>query len=207
MARGAFIMVRVAAQRLSGDEQAKPNENSGAELVRLAKGNSREAWETIYRANYPALYRYVRARVGDQGAAEDLTAEVFLEAVKGISSYEYRDRPLLAWLFAIARNLVNYHYRASARRPRVAFLRRHPADTGAGRVLEVAGAASASPGVETLDLARSLALLPEGQREVIILRHYVGLTTPEIARLLRKHERAVYSLQARAIKALRRMLS
>lgn len=190
-------MVRAGAQRLAGDGHVKPNENSDAELVRLAKGNSREAWETIYRAHYPALYRYVRARVDDRGVAEDLTAEVFLEAVRGIGSYEQRGRPLLAWLFAIARNLVNYHYRASARRPRLAFIRRNSDEAGADR----------APGVERLDLARSLAMLPEGQREVIILRHYVGLTTPEIARLLGKHERAVYSLQARGIKALRRMLS
>jgi len=77
-------------------------------LVRRARARSPEAWTQIYETNHAKLFRYVLARVGDQHIAEDLTATVFVEALKGIDSYVNRGRPLLAWLYTIARNAVNY---------------------------------------------------------------------------------------------------
>lgn len=60
--------------------------------------------------------------------------------------------------------------------------------------------------VERLDLQQALGVLPESQREVIVLRHMVGLSTPEIAQTMGKSATAVYSLEARALLSLRRLL-
>jgi RNA polymerase sigma-70 factor (ECF subfamily) len=168
-----------------------------AEYVQRARSGDEDAWVTIYEQHYPTLYRYVRARVEDRETAEDLTATVFLEAVRGIGGYRDRGRPFLAWLYTIARNTVNYHRRAGYRRPAGAPLG-DPAGTPGG-------GDPASAAVR-LDVRRAVAELSKDQREVMILRHFVGLTTPEVSRLLGKHERAVYSLQTRAIKALRKRL-
>lgn len=171
-----------------------------AELIRQAKARSREAWTEIYERTHPKIFRYVLARVGDRATAEDLTATVFLEALKGVRSYTSRGRPLLAWLYAIARNVVNYHHRTLFRRRQ-----EHP--QGAALPVDEGG----EPGdpasiVEGWDLRQAITRLSDDQREVIILRYFVGLTTPEVARVVGKRERAVYSLQTRAIKALRRHL-
>jgi DNA-directed RNA polymerase specialized sigma24 family protein len=48
--------------------------------------------------------------------------------------------------------------------------------------------------------------LPDTQRDVLILRFFVGLTTPEIAQVMGKQTTAVYSLQARAVASLRSVL-
>ena len=174
-----------------------------ADLVRRAKARSQEAWTEIYERNYTKLFRYTQARVGERQTAEDLTASVFLEALKSIDSYRSRGKPLLAWLYTIARNVVNYHYRSS-------FRKRPPGR--AADLEEVAGtqetAGGDDPGseVDRWDLQDAVRHLTDDQREVIILRYYVGLTTPEVARLVGKQERAVYSLQTRAIQALRRRL-
>ena len=186
------------------------------DLVRRAKARSREAWTEIYEQNHPKLFRYVYARVGDRETAEDLTASVFLEALKSIGSYKSRGRPLLAWLYRIARNVVNYHYRSLFRKKAAqdtratrslwSFLKpRQPQEEPATRDQpgELGDPASL---VEGWDLRQAVTRLSDDQREVIILRYFVGLTTPEVASLVGKHERAVYSLQTRAIKALRRHL-
>jgi len=196
-----------------------PQESGGeAELIRLAKARCPEAWTEIYERHYPQLFRYVQARVSDVQTAEDLTATVFTEALKSIGSYQTRGRPLLAWLYTIARNVVNYHHRTQYRKQG-----RHgglflSAEAVAARLLGRAPAGgqptigsnsdleSPESLIEGWDLRQAVARLSEEQREVIILRYYVGLNTPEAASVLGKHERAVYSLQARAIKALRRHL-
>jgi len=170
-------------------------------LVRRARARSPEAWTQIYETNHAKLFRYVLARVGDQHIAEDLTATVFVEALKGIDSYVNRGRPLLAWLYTIARNVVNYHHRSLFKRK--ASDRAWEGEPSSAGVNQLSDPALA---VEGWDLREAISHLSSEQREVIILRYFVGLTTPEVAGVVGKHERAVYSLHTRAIKALRRHL-
>jgi RNA polymerase sigma-70 factor (ECF subfamily) len=171
-------------------------------LARRARTRSPEAWTEIYEANHPKLFRYVLARVGDRQIAEDLTASVFVEALKGIESYVSRGRPLLAWLYAIARNLVNYHHRSAFRRKA-----RHELWNQQAVAETVAKSGDPASAVQSWDLQEAIGHLSGGQREVIILRYFVGLTLPEVAEVVGKQERAVYSLHTRAIKSLRRHLS
>jgi RNA polymerase sigma-70 factor, ECF subfamily len=189
------------AKRIAASSQ--PDLGYEEDLVRRAKERSQEAWSEIYERSHQKLFRYVQARVGDKLTAEDLTATVFLEALKGIASYNSRGRPLLAWLYSIARNVVNYHHRSAFRRKArgESTVRRDALPD-----LDAGGSADPSLRVEHWDLYRAVRRLSDDQREVIILRYFVGLTTPEVAAVVGKRERAVYSLQTRAIKALRRQL-
>ena len=185
-----------------------------AELIRRAKARSHEAWTEIYETNHRKLFRYVIARVGDHDLAEDLTATVFVEALKSIDGYASRGRPLLAWLYRIARNVVNYHHRSRYRRSAAQELLAAPARvlsqfiTGRREEGVTADGEQGDPtsAVERWDLQEAIARLSSDQRDVIVLRYFVGLTTPEVATVVGKHERAVYSLQTRAVKALRRHL-
>jgi len=183
-----------------------------AGLVARAKERSAEAWDEIYARHYPPIYRYILARVFDAAIAEDLASAVFLGAVKGIGSYRYRGQPLRAWLYRIARNVVSTHQRTMFRQrtltvsgvlelPRRVFGR-------AERTVEPAGPAAADPGttVERLDLREALADLPQAQREVLLLKYYVGMDAKEIAGVVGKEPAAVYSLQARGLQSLKRRL-
>jgi len=217
---------------MSGDVREEALTAGGAvfagretELVGRARARSPEAWTEIYNTHYRAIYRYARARVFDESTAEDMTSAVFLAALKGIDSYDYRGRPLLAWLYRIARNVVASHQRkllyAGADGTRTGLdlprqviwhlMRRSRAggeaeadDTG----IEIASS-EGDPGmtVERLDVRRALGKLTEAQREAIILRFMLGLNTQEVAELMGKAPAAVYSLQARALLTLRELLS
>ena len=61
--------------------------------------------------------------------------------------------------------------------------------------------------LDRLDLHDALEKLPASQREVLILRFFVGLSAQEVAEAMGKGRPAVYSLQARAILALRQQLA
>ena len=195
-----------------------------ADLVAQARARSPEAWTHIYDSHYCAIFRYVRARVFDEAEAEDLASAVFVGALKGIDSYHYRGRPLLAWLYRIARNVVASHQRQLLK------ARGGDAKGGLGQAQRViwhltrwgrrndeqptdddlmsAASGETDPAmmVDGLDLRGALTKLPAGQREVVILRFLVGLSAQEVADVIGKKPAAVYSLQARAILTLRGQL-
>ncbi len=202
---------------ITGANQLAQGTAAGYEddLVRRAQSRDPQAWTEIYERYYQNIFRYMGARMGERETAEDLAATVFLEALKSIGSYRSRGRPFLAWLYTIARNVANYHYRSAFRKEG------RPAGSESPRrpVLSLSSRASGSPSatlpgagdpaamVDAWDLREAISRLTEEQREVILLRFFVGLTTPQVAALLGKHERAVYSLQTRAVQSLRRRLA
>ena len=190
-----------------------------AELVRGAKARSPAAWTEIYNASYRRLFRYALARTSDRAAAEDIASSVFLQALKDIDSFNYRGKPLLAWLFGIARHLVSKHLRSQRRKQTVSSLRnvasrlmlwrvRSPHSEQASADVTMQPAADGDPGhfVERLDVRHALDRLTDNQREVTVLHFYGGFSIPAISLLLGKKERAVYSLHARALDTLRRHL-
>jgi RNA polymerase sigma-70 factor (ECF subfamily) len=163
------------------------------ELIREAKAASPEAWARIYDAYAQKVYLYALGRTGNHQAAEDITSTVFLKALKAISLYKPGRRPFLAWLYGVARHTVADHFRKL--RPAVS-LERAP---------DVV--AAPMPGLEHLDLRAAMAKLSGTQREVVALYYYAGYSVAEIADMLEKNESAVYSLHARALRALRDRMS
>jgi RNA polymerase sigma-70 factor (ECF subfamily) len=177
---------------------ASVEEDPEANLVRRAKERWPSTWAEIYDAYYKKLYRYCYARCGSEATAADLASKVYLEALEGIDKYEYRGKPLLAWFYRIAHNVVVDHLRAKEREGR-AF----------ERVASFQAPHSADPADDVdsqHDVRAAMRELTEEQQQVIELRYYGGLTTAEIAVAMDKTERAVYSLEVRALGGLRRAL-
>lgn len=80
---------------------------------------ARDLWVAdLYRAHAPALLRYLTARVGS-AAAEDLTAETFIVAIRHHEVFDQTRGTSRAWLFGIASNAVRDHFRHEARYLRV----------------------------------------------------------------------------------------
>src|SRR5215471_5826393 len=69
----------------------------------------------LYEENFYRVYAYVVRRVGDRHLAEDLTADVFREALADIRKFEWRGVPFVAWLLRIASRAVADHFRRSGR--------------------------------------------------------------------------------------------
>lgn len=170
-----------------------------ARWIQRAKEGNSAAFAEIYEHYQPIVYRYIFYRVGDAATAEDLTAEVFVRLVENIGRFTYRGRPLLAWLYTIARNVVIDHYRRVGQSPTLPLDERLVATKD--------GPEEAFEQVLTQQrLAAAIARLTEDQRQVVLLRFVEGLDSETVARMLGRPVGAVKALQHRALAALRRIL-
>lgn len=141
------------------------------------------AFAALYARYVGPVHRYIYSRVGNWTDAEDLTAEVFTEALAALPGY--RERGLFpAWLFSIVRRKVAGHHR----RPQAA----QPLDAAAGAPSPQPDPLAHALAQEALTkLAQRLARLDEDQRELLRLRYAAGLTYREIGAVLGKREAAV----------------
>jgi RNA polymerase sigma-70 factor (ECF subfamily) len=176
-------------------------------FVEDLKGRSEHAWSRLYDEHYPSLYRYVFARSSDVHLSEDLAADVFVEALKGIDRFQHRGRPIIAWLYRIAHNLVADHF--AGRRPVRPMSQAMVGEPGSSdRLIGTGAAVATDPSLKVgdMDLRQAMTRLKDEHQEVIALHYYAGLTIPEIATMWSKKERAVYSLHERALESLRRKM-
>jgi RNA polymerase sigma-70 factor (ECF subfamily) len=80
------------------------------ELILLAKKNS-NYFAPIYKKYHEQIYRFVYQRMDSQDDAADITSQVFLKALINLHKYEFRGFLFSSWLYRIALNEVNQHYR------------------------------------------------------------------------------------------------
>src|SRR5580704_15803185 len=74
-------------------------------LIEAAKHDPRRFAE-LYENNFERVYSYVVARVRDRSEAQDLTAEVFHQALANLDRFEWRGVPFIAWLYRMAANAI-----------------------------------------------------------------------------------------------------
>lgn len=143
----------------------------------------------LYEENFYRVYAYVARRVGNRHVAEDLTADVFREALAGIGKFEWRGAPFAAWLLRIASRAVADHFQRSGRE--------------AGNPVEDADPPVPAEIERRAMLFQLVDRLPEAQFRVIHLRFVEQKSIREIAQELGRSEGAVKQLQLRAIENLR----
>ena len=156
----------------------------------------RPPFEGLYREYLGRIYAYVRAQVGTAADAEDITAQVFMNAYQAYGRFEARNLTPAAWLFRIARNATLDHFRAHGRRERLRRTIEHQP------MAEEDPANKAEEHIQYKDLLEQVAQLPERQRDAISLRHS-GLRFDEVGKLLGCSEDAAKMLYHRALKALK----
>jgi RNA polymerase sigma-70 factor (ECF subfamily) len=176
---------------VSGD----PDEKA---LVEAAQRDPRR-FAALYERHFERVYAFVARRVPARTDAQDLTAEVFQQALAGLARFEWRGVPFAAWLYRIAANAVaDHHNRAARERDATA---------------EAAGPDAAEPrgsGIEDAErrasVYRAVRELPADQRRVVEMRFGEDRAIAEVARILGRSEGAVKQLQLRALQTLKARL-
>ena len=74
-----------------------------------------EAFGRIYDEYFPGIFRYILYRVADAALSEDLAAQTFYKALKYLGRFRWTGISISAWLYRIAANEVNSHFRRSGR--------------------------------------------------------------------------------------------
>ncbi|GAC1651221.1 MAG: sigma-70 family RNA polymerase sigma factor [Mycobacterium sp.] len=176
-------------------------ERLDAVVAEAVKGN-RDALREVLEIIRPIVVRYCRARVGATErsglSADDVAQEVCLAAITALPRYKDQGRPFLAFVYGIAAHKVADAHRAAGRN------RSDPTD-----VVPEQYSAEAGPEQMALDSESSarmnklLSVLPEKQREILILRVVVGMSAEETAEAVGSTPGAVRVAQHRALARLK----
>jgi RNA polymerase sigma-70 factor (ECF subfamily) len=153
----------------------------------------------LYEDNFERVYAYVARRVRDRSEAEDITSEVFQQALANLSRFEWRGVPFAAWLFKIAANAIIDRAKRNAREIEL------PAT---GDLFDETRHQEFENEIEQRTrLFKLVDALPRDQRRVIEARFAEEKSIREIAGELGRSEGAIKQLQFRALEKLRSQLS
>lgn len=162
-------------------------------LVLYANGDTAAARTLTLRLT-PRLLSFTTRMLGDRAEAEDVVQEAMLRLWRIASEWRSGEAQVSTWLYRVASNLCTDRLRRRRSVPMDQIA--EPEDDRPGAV----------EGLMEADRARALedalALLPERQRQAVVLRHLEGLSNPEIALVMEIGVEAVESLLARGKRML-----
>src|ERR1700733_3069139 len=161
-----------------------------AQAVKRAQLGDREAMGFLYARYADNVHGYVRSIVHDSHEAEDVTQQVFAKLIHVIGKYEEREVPFFAWILRVARNVAVDHLRRQRLVPveEVMITDHGDGDPAGGRRMR--------------DLREALEELPRDQCEVLVLRHFAGLSPLEIATRTGRSEGSIHGLHHRGRRTL-----
>ncbi len=152
------------------------------ELVQRYVSGHEPSLEVLINRHKTKVFNYIYHTVKNQELAEDIFQDTFIKVVKSLKQNKYQDNgKLLSWIMRIAHNLIIDHFRKEKQ------LKRVQAD---GKDLDIMNFKLLTEGnVEDAmvdiqikqDIRKMVDVLPEDQKEVVVLRHFVGLSFKEIA--------------------------
>ena len=180
-------------QRLVPHPETRTRPDLVQEAIRQAKRGDMSALDFLYVRFGDDVCGYINSIVNDSHEAEDIMQTLFVKLMTAIHKYEPREVPFAAWILRVARNAALDHLRS---RRQIPFEEVRTDDGGHEQV-----------GFERSQCLReALWRIPEEQREVLVLRHLVGLSPGEIAERLGKTEGSVHGLHHRGRAALQQQL-
>jgi RNA polymerase sigma-70 factor (ECF subfamily) len=167
-------------------------------VLRAAQGDP-GAFAELYEYHSPAIRNYVHSVVRDHQDAQDITHDVFFNALKAVGRYTHTGAPFSAWLYRIAHNLSINHLKSR---------RKHsPLEDADHLPTTKDHPESLAERAERKKVVRgAVASLKGHKRRVLVMRFFLGYDHTDIARVLRKTEGAVRVIQHRALTELREIL-
>jgi RNA polymerase sigma-70 factor (ECF subfamily) len=145
----------------------------------------------LYEEHFERVYAYVVRRVCDRSEAQDITADVFQQALANIGRFQWRGAPFASWLYRIAANAIADHFQRKSRQSPEP----PPSQSSTDEDYEDVERRAA--------LFRSVNRLPQEQRRVIVMRFGEEKSIREIAQEIGRSEGAVKQLQWRGLQSLR----
>ncbi len=159
-------------------------------LIEAAQ-NQPDRFAELYEQNFVRIYAFFARRVATREETQDLTAEVFHQALASIKTFKWQGAPFIAWLYGIAANV----------------LAKHRQRMGKASFEEFTDLSEDGPEIErSVMLAEAVETLLPDQKQVILRRFLDQRSIREIALELGRSEGAVKQLQLRALENLRERL-
>jgi RNA polymerase sigma-70 factor, ECF subfamily len=173
------------------------------EQVRMAQEGSAHAFALLYDRYVDQIFGYVYHRVGHRQTAEDLVSDVFLRALRRISTFKWQGVDFGAWLMTIARNRVHDHFKSAKFRLEATV--EEVFDTPVQNSDDNPEQALLSSDL-TQQVHDAIRQLKGEQAEVLYLRFIQHLNVAETAAVMGKTDGAIKALQYRALKSLAKLV-
>lgn len=160
-----------------------------------------DAFAPLYRKYVAQIYSLALYETRDPHAAEDVTEQVFLRALRSLQSFRERgegtDSTFRVWLFTIARNVISNLRRTHRRHPEA------PLEAALDLPAADDTAASAETRIEVQRAWDAVMELPDDRRQALVLRFVDELSAREIGEIMGRSEGAVRVLIHRALAGVR----
>lgn len=168
-------------------------------LVQAAKKNS-AYFAPLYEKYFDKIFIYIIKKTKNEELTGDLTSQVFLKALLNIKKYEDRGHPFSSWLYMIATNEVNLHYRKNKKINEVEIQERD--------VNELLGEINSICTIELQDkLINSMNALKEKDLQLIELRFFEKYSFKEIGEILQISHGAAKIKLYRSVEKLKKMFN
>lgn len=184
----------------------KLQEYSDQDLVKLYLTGDESVLEELLRRHKSKIYTSIYLLVKDQYLAEDIFQEAFIKVINTLRSGRYNEEgKFLPWVMRIAHNLVIDYFRREKRGPVIT-----SADgTDVFNLLQFHEESAEDKMLREqthYDLRTMIRMLPEDQKEVLIMRHYADLSFKEIAELTDVSINTALGRMRYALSNLRKMM-
>jgi RNA polymerase sigma-70 factor, ECF subfamily len=176
----------------------RPSDERELAIIKRATDGDMDAYGELYSLFVDRIYRYVFYQVKDKMLAEDITEDIFVKAWKVIKNCRGREETFSAWLYRVAHNQVVDVIRKNHR-----FVSLEGIEISDGRD----PAEEADKRLAWQSVMEIVALLPEPQKQLILLKFLNDADNIEISKIMGRGLGAVRALQMRALDNLRRKLS
>jgi RNA polymerase sigma-70 factor (ECF subfamily) len=155
---------------------------SDYELIQRFVNGEQSCFNQIIHRHKNKVFAYISLYIRDQALAEDIFQDTFMKVIQSVKKGRYQDNgKFISWVMRIAHNLIIDHFRRVKQMNTISN-NEYESDLFNSKKL------SDSTVEDNLirrqiqkDVRKMISYLPDDQREVVILRHYAGLSFKEIA--------------------------
>ena len=155
---------------------------SDYELIQRFINGEQSCFEQIIKRHKNKVFAYISLYIRDQALAEDIFQDTFMKVIQSVKSGKYQDNgKFISWVMRIAHNLIIDHFR------RIRQMNTISNDEYESDLFNSRKFAESTVEDDMIkrqiqkDVRKMISHLPDDQREVVILRHYAGLSFKEIA--------------------------
>ncbi|MEZ4708958.1 MAG: RNA polymerase sigma factor [Caldilineaceae bacterium] len=165
--------------------------NSEDALLRRLQSKEQAAWSELYQMYTQPLYNFIRRNnIYDASDVEDILQDTWMAAPRAIDNFDGKNATLKTFLFSLARRKIADYWR------------KHKA------VDELPESTSVSEShQQRLELVEALGLMPEQERQALVLRYSEGFSVTEIADIMGRTYKGTESLLSRARVRLEKYLN
>ena len=193
----SFVTKEIGNQENAHQDFSEATDNL---LLDYAKRLDSDALSEIHDRYYKLIYSYVASKVGAGQMAEDYASDVFVRLLHAIRQKSAPRDSLKGWLYRVASNIINDHYRKHYRRSYSGLTEVEPSREKSPEELTQIEFTNAT-------LNRALGQLKEEQQKVISLRFAFEMSVSEVASIIGKSETAIRQIQFRGIRKLAEIMA